>query len=135
FPRPPWTSMAQGLVLDALQQDIARPVRPALLAVIGAVLLVLTMACVNVTNLLLWRTAQREGEFAVRGALGAGRGSLTRQLLSESVVLALGGGALGLAVAAASVGVIQALAPAGLPRAAAIAVNGSAFGFAVAVSV
>jgi hypothetical protein len=73
FPRPRWASLREGLIVDSLQDDIAHTVRPALLAVLGAVILVLTIACVNVINLLLARSAQRRGEFAVRAALGASK--------------------------------------------------------------
>ena len=73
FPRPPWASLRNGVMIDSLQDQITRGVRPALLAVLGAVGLVLLIACVNVTNLLLARGAQRRGEFAMRVALGASR--------------------------------------------------------------
>ena len=72
-----------------LQDDVTRGVKPALLAILGAVVLLLAIACVNVTNLLLARGVQRRGEFALRAALGAGRGRLVRQLLTESLLLAV----------------------------------------------
>src|SRR5215472_15261662 len=99
FPRPRWANLRRGFIIDSLQQDVTRSVRAGLLAVLGAVMLVLLIACVNVTNLLLARGSQRRGEFAMRTALGAGSARLTRQLLTEGLLLALIGGALGLAVA------------------------------------
>lgn len=133
YPRPAWASMEKGLVVDSLQDDIASGVKPALLAVLGAVILVLLIACVNVTNLLLARGAQRRGEFAMRAALGAGRTRLVRQLLTESLLLAMLGGACGLIVAQVGVRALVALSPAGLPRVEAIRLDGAvlAFGFAV----
>ncbi|MGC2297451.1 MAG: FtsX-like permease family protein, partial [Acidobacteriaceae bacterium] len=133
-PRPRWASLRQGLIVDSLQDDIAHTVRPALLAVLGAVLLVLTIACVNVINLLLARSAQRRGEFAVRAALGASRRRIVRQLITESLLLALIGGALGLGVAVAGVRALVALTPPGLPRADAISVDAMAFAFAFTVT-
>ena len=124
FARPPWASLAGGLTVRALQDDITRGVKPALVAVFGAVGLLLVIACVNVTNLLLARAAQRRAELAMRTALGAGRLRLMRQLLTESVVLAACGGLLGVAFAMAGVRWLIALSPAALPRLQAIAVNG-----------
>jgi putative ABC transport system permease protein len=134
FSRPPYAALPNGLSVNALQDDVTSGVRPALLAILGAVLLVLAIACVNVTNLLLARGAQRRGEFAVRAALGAGRPRLIRQLLTESLLLALIGGALGMAVAEIGVRALVALSPAGLPRAGAIRVDGTVFAFALAVT-
>jgi putative ABC transport system permease protein len=134
FVRPPWASMKQGLLVRSLQDDATRGIKPALLAILGAVLLVLTIACVNVTNLLLGRARQRRGEFAMRAALGAGRGRLIRQLLTESLVLAAAGGAVGLVVAQAGVRALVLLSPPGLPRLTAIHLDGSVFAFALAVT-
>ncbi|HXI31502.1 MAG TPA: FtsX-like permease family protein, partial [Vicinamibacterales bacterium] len=111
-----------------------RSVRPALLVILAAVSLVLVIACVNVTNLLLARGVHRRAEFALRAALGAGRGRLVRQLLTESLFLAAIGGAAGIAVAFAGVRALVALSPPGLPRVAAIAVNGTALAFGVAIT-
>jgi len=131
FPRAPWADLSNGLTVHALRDDVTLDVRPALLAMIGAVLLLLAIACVNVTNLLLARQAQRREEFAMRVALGAGRRRLIRQLLTESMVLASLGGALGLLVAHAAVGALLALAPAALPRAGDIRVDLPVFAFAL----
>ena len=132
FPRVRWASLESGFMVSSLQEDVTRGVRPALLAVFGAVILLLAIACVNVTNLLLARGAQRRGEFAMRGALGAGRGRLIRQLLTESAVLALFGGALGMVVATFGVRALVVLSPPTLPRLDAIRLDGSVFAFALA---
>jgi putative ABC transport system permease protein len=134
FPRPTWASLSRGLVIKPLQEDIAGGVKPALLAVLGAVMLVLAIACVNVTNLLLARGAQRRGEFAVRAALGAAQHRLIRQLLTESLLLAVMGGAFGMFVAQAGVRALVALSPADLPRINAISVNTPVFLFALGVT-
>jgi putative ABC transport system permease protein len=123
-----------GMLMPSLQADTTGGVQVALLTVLGAVLLVLLIACANVTNLLLARGAQRQGEFALRVALGAGRGRLIRQLLTESLALATMGGLLGVGVAMGGVRGLIALSPPGLPRLDAIRVNGSALAFALAVT-
>jgi putative ABC transport system permease protein len=123
-----------GTVVNSLQSDLAREVKPALLTVLGAVGLVLLIACVNVTNLLLARGVQRSDEFAMRAALGASRKRLTRQLLTESLLLAVIGGALGIFIAELGVGALVSLSPPGLPRAKAIAVDGAVFGFALGIT-
>jgi len=125
---------ARGTIVKSLQGDLTEAVRPALLAIVGAVLLVLLIACVNVTNLLLARGVQRQGEFAMRSALGAGRGRLIQQLLTESLFLAAAGGVLGITVAMLGVRALMALSPPGLPRAGAIAVNGAAFAFTLGIT-
>jgi putative ABC transport system permease protein len=99
-----------------LPDEIARGVRGTLLTILGAVALLLLIACVNVTNLMLTRTMQRRAEFALRTALGAGRLRLVRQVIVESVVLAAIGGIAGLAVANAAIRTVVALAGAALPR-------------------
>lgn len=134
FSRPPHASLESGLMMYSLQDDMTSGVKPALLAILGAVLLVLIIACVNVTNLLLARGAQRRGEFAVRAALGAPRARLIRQLLTESLLLAIIGGALGMVVAEVGVSALVALSPPGLPRASAIAVDGTVLAFAFGIT-
>lgn len=124
----------RGLIVNTLQGDLTRPVRPALIAVLGAVLLLLLIACVNVANLLLARGGQREAEFSMRAALGASQARLIRQLLTESILLALLGGILGIGVAAAGVRALVALSPPGLPRVSAIGVDGSMLLFAFSIT-
>lgn len=123
-----------GFLVVSLQSDLTQDVRPALLAVLGAVLLVLLIACVNVTNLLLARGAQRQGEFAMRVALGASRTRLVRQLITESLVVSLIGGALGIVVAEYGVRALVVLAPPELPRVSAIRVDAPVFLFALAIT-
>jgi len=134
FPRVPWASLEAGLGVRSLQDEITHAVKPALLAVLGAVVLLLAIACVNVTNLLLARGARRRGEFAMRAALGAGRGRLIRQLLTESLLLSVVGGVLGMILANAGIRGLVSLSPPDLPRLGAIGLDGAVFVFAVAVT-
>ena len=120
--------------IHSLQDDVTRGVKPALLAIFGAVVLVLVIVCVNVTNLLLARGVFRRGEFALRSALGAGRRRLVGQLLTESLLLAAMGGVAGMAVALLGVRALAALSPPELPRLGAIGVNGAVFAFGLAVT-
>ena len=135
FPRPRWAVLSSGFIVDRLQDDITRGVKPALLAVFGAVILVLLIACVNVTNLILARGVQRQGEIAMRAALGAAAPRLIRQLLTESLLLAIVGGAVGMIVAQAGIRLLVAMSPPGLPRVDAIRLDVRAFAFAFAVTV
>ena len=132
--RPTWAALPNGLIINSLQQEITRDIKPAVLAIFSAVLLVLVIACVNVTNLLLVRAAQRRSEFAIRNALGAGRLRMVRQLVTESLLLTFLGGALGMLIAEFGVRTLIALSPPGLPRASAIRVDATAFAFAIIVT-
>ena len=118
----------------SLQAEITRGVRPALLAILGAVGLLLVIACVNVGNLILARGVRRRGELALRAALGAGRARLVRQVLTENVFLAVLGGVVAMPVAVLGVRALMAMTPADLPRADSVAVDGTAFVFALAIT-
>ncbi|MEP6764347.1 MAG: ABC transporter permease, partial [Gemmatimonadaceae bacterium] len=117
-----------------MDEDVVRSVRPALLAVLGAVVLVLFVACLNVMNLLLARGAQRESEFSVRAALGAGRMRIVRQLLAESMLLSILGGLSGIGVALVGVRILVAVSPSNLPRLEAIHVDAQVLAFAIIIT-
>src|SRR5262249_7807557 len=106
-----------GANLTPLQKQMTGGVQPFLLVLFVAVGFVLLIACVNVANLLLARSNSRAREFAIRLALGAGKGRVVRQLLTESVLLGISGGSLGLALAVWSTRVIAKTLPEYLPRA------------------
>jgi putative ABC transport system permease protein len=123
-----------AMVVSRLQDEITRNVRPALVAILGAVGLVLLLVCVNVTNLLLARSGRRRSEFSIRAALGAGRMRLMRQLLAESLLLAAVGGILGMIVAKMGVRAIVVLSAAGLPRVDAIGIDSTVFVFGFGIT-
>jgi putative ABC transport system permease protein len=133
FPRARWANDLRFSV-SSLQDDVTRAVKPALLAILGAVFLVLLIASANVTNLLLARGVHRRGEFALRTALGAERGRLIRQLLTESLLIAALGAAAGMAAAVFGVRALASLSSTDLPRAASIGVNGTVFAFGLALT-
>ena len=125
---------APGMLVTPLQEVLTANVRPALLAMLGAVGFVLLIACANVSSLLLGRAMQREGEFAIRGALGAKRGRVVRQLLTESVLLSLVGGAAGVGLAWLGIQGLKAIAPPNLPRLQAIGIDQGVLGFTAGLS-
>ena len=105
-----------GAVVVPLHDDMVSDVRPALLILLGAVAFVLLIASVNVANLALARTFSRQKEIAIRSALGASSGRVLRQMLTESILLALAGGALGLTYAHGGIRLIMAFLADKLPR-------------------
>ncbi len=117
-----------------LKDEMVSNVRSKLWMLFGAVGFVLLIACANVASLLLARTASRSREFAVRAAIGAGRGRLIGQLLTESALLAFAGGALGIALAKWSLSGLSKMSALDLPRAGEIRLDSLVLGFAVALS-
>jgi putative ABC transport system permease protein len=117
-----------------LHDKLVGNVRPALLVLAGAVALVLLIVCVNISSLLLARAIARQKEIAVRIALGAGRGRVLRQLLTEGMLLAAAGGAAGLALAFGGVKLLRAIAPVGVPHVDDAHIGGAVLGFNIAIA-
>jgi putative ABC transport system permease protein len=138
FEKYPAAARAE-FTLDALVAPVVERVvsgsRNLLWLLLGAVGFVLLIACVNVANLLLSRSARRERELAIRASLGAGRARLLRQLLTESLLLAAGGGALGLLLAGWLMEILVRVIPASVPRASAVSLDWHVAGFTLAISV
>jgi len=124
-----------GARVVAAHEQLVAASRPALMMLMGAVGFLLLIVCANMANLLLARLSSRRREIAVRGALGAGRMDVARPILAESLLLSLGGAALGLVVAAVGLRVIAALPEAGLPRMDQLHLDGGVLLFTMAVSV
>ncbi len=116
--------------LTPFREELLGEVRPGLLMVLGAVALVLLIACINLSNLLLARAVGREGEISVRLALGASRGRVIRQLLVECAVLALLGAAAGMGLSTWTLDLLLALSPQGIPRLADATIDGQVLAFA-----
>jgi putative ABC transport system permease protein len=131
----PRDNAKRSATVRPLHESVVGDARPALLMLFGAVTLVLLVGCANLASLFLARGAAREREMAVRAALGAGRGRLLRQWMTESLMLTLGGGLAGLLVAWLGTRALLTFVPRSIPRAAEVALDLPVLGFLVAVSV
>jgi len=133
----PWTmpdEWANAVIVNPLLNSVVGDTRPRLLLLSGAVGLVLLIACANVANLMLARAAARQKEISLRSALGANTGRLVRQMLTESGVLAVASGTLGVLLAALSLNALKLVLPPDTPRLANLALHGHVFLFAAVVS-
>jgi putative ABC transport system permease protein len=130
----PDANRGAGLAVVPLHDTVVGAVRPALLLLAGAVGCVLLVACANVGSLMLVRAARRTREVTIRMALGAGRGRLMRQLITESLVLALAAGTLAIVVCGWTLQVLVRLAPADIPRLDGVRIDGRAIGFTLLIA-
>ena len=130
----PATNSGASAMAQPLTSRLVEDIRPALLVLLGAVGFVLLIACVNVANLTLVRATERQREIAVRLALGASRGRIIRQLLSESLLIAVLGGVAGLLIGVWIKDGLLALAPEGIPRLTQVKLDGMVLGFTLGVS-
>ncbi|MEY2537345.1 MAG: hypothetical protein QOG67_1085 [Verrucomicrobiota bacterium] len=130
----PETNTSVGAVVTPLHEHVVGDIKPALLVLLGAVAFVLLIACANVANLLLARAAVRQKEIALRLALGASRSRLTRQFLTESVLLSVFGGVVGLLLSVVGLTVLKRFIPPNISQAQAISIDGKVLMFTVLVS-
>jgi len=131
----PDTNGGQGAKVVPLKDDLIGHIPSTLWLLVGAVGFVLVIACANVANLLLARATGRKREFAIRAALGAERGRIIRQLLTESVLLAMGGAAIGLLLARWGTSLVLAAVPGSLPRAGEVSIDPYVLAFTLVVSI
>jgi putative ABC transport system permease protein len=131
----PVYNMRRGAVVVPLHEQVVGDIKPALLVLLGAVGFVLLIACANVANLLLARAAVRQKEIALRLALGASRSRLTRQFLTESVLLAMFGAALGLLLAFAGIRILETFIPPSISQIQTISIDGAVLIFTALVAV
>jgi predicted permease len=130
----PDSNTGRRMRVEALRESVVGQVRPVLLTLLGAVGFVLLIACANVANLLLTRSAGRQKEMAIRTALGAGRTRILRQLFTESAVLALAGGVVGLLLALWGTSLISSYIPEGIPRMSELGIDGRVLLFTLGAS-
>jgi predicted permease len=135
FPQDYPENRGYSASLESLEEDLTSTARPTFLVLLATAALVLLIACANVANLTLARLMRREREMALRAALGAGRGRLVRQLLSESLLLAVGGGLLGLLLASVAVKMLVTFAARFTTRAAEIEIDGTVLLFTLGISI
>lgn len=134
YPRPEWAALSNGVPLRLLRDAATADARPTMWIFLGSVALLVLITCANLTLLLLARGARRRGEFAMRGALGAGSGRLARYLVTESLLLSTLGGVLGFGLAELGVSALRALGPTSLPRIQDVGLDGTALILTLAVT-
>src|SRR5262249_43373401 len=129
-PQTRWT-----VEIQPLQKTLVGNVRPMLLVLLGAVILIVFIVSLNIANLLLARASERQQEMAVRLALGASRGRIVRQMLTESLLLSLVGGAAGIATAVGTLGFILRFVPSNIPRLSEVRIDWVVMAFALLISI
>ena len=130
----PETNRHTALTAESLQDAVIGPIRPALLLLLGAVACVLLIACANIASLLLVRAIRRSREITIRMALGADRARLARQMFTESLVLALAGGGIGVVVSAWLLDLLLRVAPPGIPRLEQVRIDGGVMAFTLLIA-